>query len=213
MNAIMTMSNIVDPSSRICQSPARGKILGNRGLLHNEDKKIIRNYRSESWVTCIVDKYTKKEPIHKALNTELFFIDEATAFSAGHRPCDKCKKERFDNFLNSWLRGNKSVFTKIPKNIKTIDRIIHKQRIRNNKQVTYLCLFNLLPKGTFIQIEEDSYIVWNKDIFRWTQAGYKKATIETPTNKEVIVRTPKSFVNMYDAGFEPQVHESLFKLI
>lgn len=212
MNALMSLENRVDPSSKIYKSNQKTSLLGNRGILHTEDNKITRNYRSKNWVICLLEEYDKNNEIHKD-NTELFFLDEATAFSAGHRPCEQCNKKRYDYFLQLWLKGNTSIFDRTTKSITAIDKIIHNQRIKNNKQVTYLCLFNLLPNGTFIQIEENFYIVWDLKIYKWHCSKYKETNIEIPLNKEVWVTTPKSFVNMYEKGFIPNIHKSLKELI
>ncbi|MBT4289856.1 MAG: hypothetical protein HOD92_21225 [Deltaproteobacteria bacterium] len=89
----MPLQNRVDPWGRILTSPYRGTLLGNRGILHNENRQVVKNHQHQNWVTCLLEfKERKRELMSPHHYTELFFLDEATALSAGHRPCGECTR-------------------------------------------------------------------------------------------------------------------------
>ena len=144
----------------------------------------------------------------KGRYTELFFLDEATAFSAGHRPCAECRRPRYKEFKTKWIEANQNLLVENSTSIATIDKIIHKDRIEKKQKVTYQAKMNLLPNGTMIQIDLTEYIIWNNKISKWTFDGYESADIHI-TNDDVIVLTPKSYVEMFKKGFTPAVHISL----
>src|SRR4051794_33827231 len=101
----MPLQNRVAPSGELFRSPARGTLMGNRGgVLHNEHQTIVRAYKSRQWITCLLEFKNRSRVVMTARRyTELFFLDEAVAFAAGHRPCAECRRERFNAFKRAWL--------------------------------------------------------------------------------------------------------------
>jgi hypothetical protein len=82
------MQNRVDPFGNIIETKARGSFMGNRGVIHNEQKQITHAFKHKAWITCVLDFKGRKRTVMTVDRwTELFFLDEATAFAAGHRPC------------------------------------------------------------------------------------------------------------------------------
>ncbi len=205
----MPLQNRVSPNGEIKSVKSRGEFLGNRGIIHNEQKEIIAPFKIKGWVTCRLEfKGRKRELMAKGRYTELFFLDEATAFSAGHRPCAECRRTRYNEFKTKWLEANQNLLPDTSTSITNIDKIIHQDRIDKKQKVTYQDKMNLLPKGTMIQIDSIEYIIWNKEVFKWTFEGYEPTHINI-TDKNVIVLTPKSYVEMFKKGFIPSVHISL----
>lgn len=104
----MTLQNRVDPSGRLCAVQSRGMLMGNRGILHNDRNEIIKPRAHKAWVTCLLEyKGIKRpKPFSKGSYSELFFLDEATAFAAGHLPCAYCQRARHLAFKASWVRAN-----------------------------------------------------------------------------------------------------------
>src|ERR1700730_14192737 len=103
------LQNRVDPFGRLIRTTARGAWMGNRGLIHNEYQQIVRTFRLKAWITCRLEfKGWYRKVMSPNRYTELFFLDEATAFSAGHRPCAECRREDFNRFKAAWLQGNSS---------------------------------------------------------------------------------------------------------
>jgi len=207
----MPLQNRVNPRGEIKAVKSRGEFLGNRGIIHNEEQKIILPFKIKGWVTCRLEfKGRKRKLMSKGKYTELFFLDEATAFSAGHRPCAECRRQRYNEFKEKWLEANQHLLIENSTNIANIDKIIHQDRIEKKQKVTYQNKMNLLPNGTIIEIDNKIYIIWNNKIFKWTFEGYESTDINM-TNDIVTVLTPKSYVEMFKKGFVPSIHISLQK--
>lgn len=207
----MPLQNRVDPLGEIHAVKSKGTLLGNRGILHNDNKEIVTAYKSKAWITCLLDfKGTKREIMSKGQYTELFFLDEATAFSAGHRPCAQCQRKRYNEFKNKWLKANGHKVNGQKTNIANIDKIIHQERIHKKQKITFIAQLNLLPDGTMIQINNAVYILWSGNLHKWTFDGYSLSDIRI-TKEEVNVITPQSYVKMFANNFIPEVHESIKK--
>src|SRR6185295_157110 len=99
----MPLENRVDPWGCIHAVAARGTLLGNRGKLHDETRRLTRQWDRKAWVTCELEHDGRKREVFGANSySELFFLDEATAFSAGHRPCASCRRTRYAEFKSKW---------------------------------------------------------------------------------------------------------------
>jgi hypothetical protein len=137
--------------------------------------------------------------------TELFFFDEATAFSAGHRPCFFCRHSDATSFKRYWLKGNPQYGFNEKTSIQEIDNILHKERLTKTKQKRiYPAAIDDLPNGTFITLETGAYLVKDSLLHLWSPFGYV-STIERPVSKEVTVLTPQSVVNAFRAGYIPEM--------
>src|SRR3978361_1384995 len=101
------LQNRVDPFGNIINTSARGALMGNRGLLHNDKQTLVRTFKLKAWITCKLEfKERKRTVMAPNQYTELFFLDEATSFAAGHRPCFECRREDYNRFKTNWLKGN-----------------------------------------------------------------------------------------------------------
>jgi hypothetical protein len=137
--------------------------------------------------------------------TELFFLDEATAFAAGHRPCFECRREDFKRFKAFWLEGNPSYGFSESVAIGQIDAILHAERINaQGEKVRYLEDLSNLPEGCFIDMEGSPYLVTAKGLWQWTPFGYRTMS-EPPERRMVAVLTPRSIVHSLRAGYMPQM--------
>jgi hypothetical protein len=200
------LQNRVNPMGEIISTAARGAWMGNRGLLHNDQQTIIRPYRLTAWITCVLAfKDRRRVVMSPGLYTELFFLDEATAFSAGHRPCKECRREDHMRFKQCWIQGNPDYQFNEKTKIGEIDAIIHGERITaNNIKVTYQEDISQLPDGTFILINEEPFLIKGSNLYLWTPAGYS-TQISRPEKKIVTVLTPRSIVHTFSAGYIPQL--------
>ncbi len=139
------------------------------------------------------------------LYTELFFLDEATSFSAGHRPCAECRRADFNRFKESWIKGNPEYNFNLKTKIGEIDAIIHSERMAEDKsQITYEAGLSTLPDGTFVQYDNKPYLLKDNKLLFWTPFGYEEA-IDLPDTGKLPVLTPKSIVNTFSAGYIPQM--------
>ncbi|GAA4335860.1 hypothetical protein GCM10023149_44140 [Mucilaginibacter gynuensis] len=202
----MPFQNRVDPQGNIFSTTARGAWLGNRGVIHNEDKQITRPFKLKAWITCALSFRGRHRDIMLPDRwTELFFLDEATAFSAGHRPCFQCRFKDHQLFKSFWLKGNPQYGFSPKTPVAKIDEIIHSERIAADRsKITYRAKLADLPDGTFVLHEAEPYLVKNGALHLWTPAGYK-IPLEIPVEKIVTVLTPHSIVNMFTAGYQPQM--------
>src|SRR4051794_26424644 len=99
----MPRQNRVTPSGDIITTPERGTLMGNRGVLHDADARIVRRWQGKRWIACVLEFKGRWRPVMApGRYTELFFLDEATALAAGHRPCAECRRRRFDEFRDTW---------------------------------------------------------------------------------------------------------------
>ncbi|HEY3229252.1 MAG TPA: hypothetical protein VGJ87_08530, partial [Roseiflexaceae bacterium] len=99
----MPYQNRVTPEGALIATTARGTLMGNRGCLHDERKRIVRTYQVRRWIICLLEfKGRWRAIMSPGKYTELFFLDEATALAAGHRPCAECQRERFTMFRAHW---------------------------------------------------------------------------------------------------------------
>jgi len=200
------LQNRVDPFGQLIETPARGAWMGNRGLIHNEYQKIVRNFRLKAWITCRLEfKGRHRVVMSPDRYTELFFLDEATAFSAGHRPCAECRREDYIRFKAAWVKGNPSFGFNVKTAIGKIDEILHRERIDGNgNKVTYSERLDTLPTGSFIEYRGRPFIIKQPNLVAaWTTSGYEE-TIELAQGIEVVVLTPKSIINTFRAGYFPQ---------
>lgn len=211
----MSLPNRVTPYGVIVTSDSRGTLMGNRGVLHDANYNIVRSWKHKSWITCLLEfGDVQRQVMSPCCYTELFFTDEATAFSAGHRPCAECQRDRFQEFKDSWLTANAGMYPLGNVSIAEIDKVMHVERIiRTGEKVTFTDRLGNLPDGAFIEREGAYLLKWkDKILLKWGFSGYLEAT-ELQDDTEVRVLTPKSVVRTFKAGFTPNVHSSVIPFI
>ncbi|MDO3643085.1 hypothetical protein [Mucilaginibacter sp. L3T2-6] len=201
----MALQNRVDPAGNIISTTARGTWLGNRGVIHNEQKQIVRPFKIKAWIICMLEFRGRHRNVMTPDRwTELFFLDEATAFSAGHRPCFQCRYADHRRFKEAWLKGNPEYGFDDKTPINRIDEILQTERISQGRKVTYTDDVNHLPDGTFIQLTNEPWLAYKNQIHHWTPFGYDNSKSVDALN-EIIVLTPRSIVNAFRAGYKVQI--------
>ena len=125
--------------------------------------------------------------------TELFFLDEATALSAGHRPCGFCMKEKLAHFKHCWNK----VQSKGEWSLEAIDYLLHQERMEKDYPKAILAD---LPSGVFVKMKDVIYLVESEDLKRWSFQGYEHP-IPKPKNQQVELITPPSIVKLLKAGY------------
>lgn len=209
----MPLPNGVDPQGNIHSTCPRAGWLGNRGVLHRGSGTQATRFRAwahKSWVTCLLHvPGVRRELMQEGNYTELFFLDEATAFSAGHRPCGQCRRDRFSAFKAAWLAANRHLLSGKPETTREIDRALHADRTTAGRQMArWEALFRELPSGAFIEHEGRPALKWKNHLLPWSPIGYGSSLPTPQGDQEVVVLTPRSIVAMYANGFEPLVHPS-----
>ncbi len=200
------LQNRVDPFGNIIKTAARGSWMGNRGILHNDQQQLLRSFKLQAWITCKLECNGRKRQVMSPHRyTELFFLDEATAFGAGHRPCFECRREAYHQFKTLWLKGNPEYQFDEKTSIKKIDAILHEERMtRDESKVTFEEATDSIPDGTFILFENKPYLVSENQMYLWSPFGYDKGCA-LPNENSLTVLTPQSVVKTFRAGYKPQI--------
>jgi len=204
----MPRQNRVNPFGEIIATPERGTFMGNRGVLHDDEGRIRRKWQGKRWLVCVLDFRDRKRMVMTPSRyTELFFLDEATALAAGHRPCAECRRDRFNAFRYAWKLEKHSH----PPTAAEIDNRLHSERLApDKKKKVHLANLADLPSGVFVKMAdggENAYLVWNDNLLLWTAGGYS-AQKKRPHDARVVVLTPKSTVETIRAGYVPEIHPS-----
>ena len=201
----MPLQNRVKPEGEICCSPARGTLMGNRGCLHNEQKQIVSTSKRDAWVTCLLEFQGRHRPLMAPGSyTELFFLDEATALAAGHRPCATCRRDRYDSFMLAWAKGNRAS-TKVLAG--EVDKQMKQDRATSaRKSVSTL---EGLPDGVMVKTSDGAcYLLKDGKLFPWSFDGYGKPLPAGSVAGAFVVLTPESTVNAIRAGYVLETHSS-----
>jgi len=198
------LQNRVDPYGQLICTAARGHWTGNRGVIHNDRKEIIRAFSVRPWITCLL-QFKGRHRVVMTPNrwTELFFLDEATAFSAGHRPCAECRRDDFNRFKRYWTEGNPQHGFDLKTPIAQIDLVLHRERINGKTKVTFQKEFEKLPDGVFISHGGQPYLKMADKLHLWTPFGYETTSLFLDSYVDVL--TPPSLVSTIAAGYDPQI--------
>jgi hypothetical protein len=179
--------------------------MGNRGSLHDEHGNIRRFHKGNRWIFCELEfKDRRRELMQPGQYTELFFLDEATAFAAGHRPCMECMRERAVEFRDAWAAANLDAVgshLRMP----MMDAMLQRERIdASGERITSKAKLSSLPDGVMIVPEpgEAPHLLDSGRLHRWSFAGYGEPVAARP-DQPVAVLTPRSVVETFAAGFSP----------
>lgn len=195
------------PFGEIVALAGRGTFTGNRGVLHDDARRVVRPWQVRRWITCRLEyKGIRRTVMTPHTWTELFFLDEATAFSAGHRPCGECRRDDYRRFRTLWERHFGA-----PAGADAMDDVIHAHRIARREKITYREAFETLPDGAFVVCDGRAELVLGPWLLEWSDAGYVRRR-ERPRDGDAEVLTPKPLVAIVKAGYEPAIHASAYAL-
>ncbi len=202
----MPLQNRVMPTGAIVVHPARGLFMGNRGCLHDGDRRLVRQRSSQRfWITCVTTfKDRRRTPMTPGRYTELFFLDEAVAFAAGHRPCAECRRADYDRFRAAWVGAFGGERPSAPE----MDaRLGADRRDGEGRQVTFQARAGDLPDGTFVDADGGSCLVAARALRPFDPTGYGSPRPLDP-ERILTVLTPRTTVAVLEAGYEPVLHPS-----
>jgi hypothetical protein len=198
--SVMPLQNRVTPFGEILRLEGRGLVMGNRGILHDDARRIVRYSQVRRWLTCRIAFRGRHRAIMRPHSyTELFFLDEATAFAAGHRPCRYVDYQRFRAL---WENVNG-----VATNADAIDAKLHADRLDRRTKRTYHTELATLPDGTSIALGGAAWLVWDRELLAWSDFGYTSRR-PRPAQCDVEVLTPRSTVAVLSAGYRPGTHPS-----
>ncbi|TWU26532.1 hypothetical protein Pla52o_03850 [Novipirellula galeiformis] len=208
----MPLQNRVTPASEIIAVADRGLFMGNRGCLHNDQKQLVRPVCSvKRWIICQLQFRDRRRSLMTPNQyTELFFLDEATALAAGHRPCAECRRQAYNDFKKAWLTGNPQHQLGHPCSIDQIDAVLQQDRWDQEVgQKTFQTELGSLPGGVIVSLpNETAPCLWvDRSLLRWSAGRYDRLGPATQ-DQQVKVHTPRSTVQALRAGFKPIIHPS-----
>jgi hypothetical protein len=197
------LQNRVTPFGEIVALAGRGTLMGNRGVLHDEGRRIVRPWRVKRWIACVLEFGGRhREVMAPHRYTELFFLDEVTALAAGHRPCAECRREAYRRFQASWIAYHGK-----PSDADSMDRRLHADRLEDERKRTYRDEISNLPDGVYVSADRAAWLLWRDQLHAWSDAGYARR--QRAERGEVEVLTPRSIVGVLVAGYRPQVHRTV----
>lgn len=207
----MPLQNRMTPAGTIVADPARGLFMGNRGILHDGDRRLGKaRWRHRNWIICLLEFRGRRRAVMTPRRyTELFFLDEAVALAAGHRPCADCRRDRFRSFVAAWMSG--MGFAGPPPKAAELDAVLHAARVTSKPcaHVTFEAELPDLPDGAFIRLAagDSPRLVLGDRLLTWTPGGYCNA-VTRPTRGSACVLTPRPTVAAMAAGYRPELHPS-----
>ncbi|QDL97026.1 hypothetical protein FLL57_06785 [Rhodopseudomonas palustris] len=218
----MPLQNRVTPFGDIVAVASRGLFTGNRGIIHDPATRTLlkRRWSSPAWITCTCDFRGRRRDVMATRSwTELFFLDEATALAAGHRPCYYCRRTDANAFAAAWARGNGLEQV----SARQIDATLHRERLdRRAKRLHPLpCPIGELPDGAMVaDAKRDdaggrdlafagtAYLSTRGGFLRWSFEGYQPAEVVVIDGLQdrLVLLTPPSTLRALEAGYQPALH-------
>lgn len=198
----MPLQNRVTPFSELVAEPARGLLYGNRGCMHDATGRIRSRWGTRRWIACRLEfKGWERGPkLQPGRFTELFFLDDATALAAGHRPCALCRRADYARLCELWrdLHPGQT-------GADAIDLQLHSERVEpaTRAQRHHFAPFGGLPDGAFVVRGGEPWLVLGSQILRWTPSGYRER--RPRPREEATVITPPSLRAVLHAGWDPVV--------
>ena len=207
----MPRQNRVTPFGDIVASPARGTLMGNRGCLHDASGRITRPYRLTAWIYCLLEfKGRRRAVMSPGKYTELFFLDEATALAAGHRPCAECQRGRYNEFMACWGKANPGLLSGVKPRAPVVDAVLQRERMGpGGDKVKWQAKVGQLPVGVMVELGGGkAAVVVEGGVRHWSPKGYG-SLVMAEKNLEVEVLVPKSVVAAIGLGYFPNFMTSV----
>lgn len=217
----MPLQNRVTPEGDIVSTPHRGLLMGNRGgAFHLPDRTLgARRWATKQWIACVLEfKGRHRQVMQPNRYTELFFLDEATALAAGHRPCFECRRADAERFAELWAVTNGGMGRA---RARAMDEDLHAERVNGERNKrTFRARRADVPTGAFVRYGGDDacggaqpYLVLGQHLLAWGAAGYVTLVTPAAVAEEVDVLTPPSIVAVLSAGYRPMLHPSAAALL
>lgn len=209
----MPRQNRVTPTGEIVAAPERGTLMGNRGCLHDSQGRLGRaRWRTRTWIACLTEFRGRRRALMQPGGyTELFFLDEATAFAAGHRPCAECRRDAYRRFAAAWRAGH-GLSPDASLRAAALDAALHAARIDPLTQAQRRAPARLgdLPEGAMVVQDgaADVPLLWWAGRLRpWSHAGYGAGRVADP-DETVAALTPAPILAAFAGGYRPAVDAS-----
>ncbi len=197
----MPLQNRVTPLGDLIATPERGLVYGNRGCLHDDRGAIRRQHSTMRWIACRLSFRGRRRSRLQAPGryTELFFLDEATALAAGHRPCAECRRADYDRLGEIWATIHADQH-----GADAIDRQLHSERLDGRERRLHRAPYPSLPDCAFVLDAEQPCLVLGSRLLAWSPGGYVPHC-RRPVRGHAVVITPPSLVAVLQSGWAPLV--------
>lgn len=212
----MPRRNRVDPFGDLHAVAQRGTFTGNRGCLVDDSGQIIRHHNGSLWIICVMSFRGWKSPLDQPGHwTPLFFLDDAVALAAGHRPCGLCRRDAYRSYqlaLSAGLQSDKPILATEQNRMLATERLRRGRGIdRAADRKTWIADVEDLPDGTVIVESDTPLLVYGDLLLEFDFGGWQRPRTR-PINRTVTVLTPPASVTALRHGFVPQLHDSLAQL-
>ena len=203
--------NRVDPFGDFHAVPERGMFTGNRGCLVDDDGDLVRHHRGRLWIVCAIEFKDWQHPI-AAPNTwtPLFFMDEAVALAAGHRPCATCRREAYTSYRDAVNEATGSHHTATDLNdALAAERLTRGRGLdRASNRITWSTQVDGLPTGTVVLDGGVPHLVTSAGLHAF---GFDGWADPSPSKGAYPVLTPPTSVAAMRQGYQPVLDESALR--
>jgi hypothetical protein len=197
--------NRVSPLGEIIAVSGRGAWMGNRGRLHRGrgTRDVVRNHQHKTWITCVLSFRGRRVPQWEPNRyTPLFFLDEAVALAAGHRPCAECRRKAYNTYQTLWSETHSGATPYA----KDMDAQLHLER---TDPTEHRATWEGLPNGVFVATDSGAAVVVGDHLAVWDQHDYiYREKRPRPEAGVARVLTPASTVEILRAGYRVQIDDS-----
>ncbi len=199
----MPRQNRVTPFGELVAVADRGMFWGNRGRLLDRHGSLARYFATRAWLICLLEFKERRRQLWRPDRlTELFFLDEATALAAGHRPCGECRARELRAFKQAWAAAHPGGAVRAA----AIDAQLHADRlIGPGLRRMYRAPPHRLPPGTMVEVDGRAWLVADGELLEWTPGGYRQRR-PLPAAVQLSVITPRGTVATLSAGYRPVLH-------
>ena len=200
----MPLQNRVTPFGELIATPARGSLFGNRGgRFHRDDRTLgRRRWASPQWICCVLRFKGRQRTVWRDGYTELFFLDEVTAFAAGHRPCFECRRAAAKSSPKNGRRRRAGHVPRAP----AMDRVLQADGSMAAPSGCTVAVREL-PDGAFVALDAGAYAVRGAELLRWSENGYTE-TDRAPARQLRMCSRRRASSAVLAAGYSPQWHPS-----
>lgn len=182
---------------------ARGTFTGNRGCLVDDEERVVRHHRGHLWITCVTAFRGRRVGLARPGRwTPVFFLDDAAALAAGHRPCGECRYAAYRSYRDavSTARGEQV-------RAGDLNRLLAAERGpgRGPDRRPWNGTTTSLPDGTVV-LHDGPRLVLGDRLLAFSFDGWHDP-VPRPAG-ELPVLTPPTSVLALAHGFVPTLHET-----
>ncbi len=204
--------NRVDPWGDLHAVPTRGLFTGNRGCLVDDAGRLVRHHQGSLWITCLTQFRDWRHPLANPRTwTPMFFLDDAVALAAGHRPCGLCRRADFLAYRRAVTIATSA---DSPVQAAELNRRLATERhrrgrglVRSPDRILWSSNLDELPIGTVVADPSTggSHLVTKHHLRPFNFEGWGPP-VERPLDVNVEVLTPPTSVAALRNGFSPHLH-------